>query len=140
MGKENQQKLQSFVAQGWTTLAIVMLGSGFIKFMNAVLSGDQSLYTRHHDPALLEFLVVIFSFFALMTLVTRLLDQVWFRWLNVVLLCFAGIAMSLHMVHKMGESIMHGTNGAGNYIYQIVVLITVVQAVRWARSGNERHA
>ncbi len=131
------KELQSLTAQGWVVMLILYVGMMLATIAYAAIQDNLTPLGIH--PGLKEAgtASIIVFIYALMTMAVRLFSHHWFRWFNVVLL----ILMTLHeIVHQSGHLLQGVTVGMLGIIelgHHVIGVVTLVIAVRWARSPVE---
>ncbi len=128
-----QEKLQSIVALGWVVLLVLFLAIVLLPLVQAAIIDDFTRFALHPTQQEWGGICTFIFAYALMPMLTRLFNRIWFRWLNVALLVFVTVFMARHQVQHMMEGVRYGFFGLIDVAHHVVGLLLVFLAIRWAR-------
>ncbi|HJV63286.1 MAG TPA: hypothetical protein VJ743_20220 [Albitalea sp.] len=136
---ETSRRLQLNVAFGWLAMALSLVMMSVSLLVKAAIETDFSEFVHHPGPQGWSLMCVQFFAYVMLALGCLQLDQRWFRWANAGLLAAATLVMLLHQLGHMHEGVRYGWSGAVDATHHLAGLVTMLQALRWARAG-EGHA
>lgn len=138
MGAESakeEERLRGLVAQGWTTLSVILLGMNVIYILNAGMKNDFSGFNSDPGEAGLIFLNVSMAIYAVMTLMVRSFRDRWFKPFNLVLIILYTLIFIGHeVVHGwIVKDVPFGISHVLDLSHNIAGLWTIVYSLKWLR-------
>jgi hypothetical protein len=137
MHEKEQEKLQSILALGWAVLLILFLGIVLSQLMQAAIADDFIRFAQHPAQKGWEVSCIFIGGYGLMSVLTKMLEYVWFRWLNAALLAVVTISMLHHHVQHMMEGMIYGLTALIDLAHHAIGILMTIQAIRWARAGSK---
>ncbi|SFU36687.1 hypothetical protein [Pseudoduganella namucuonensis] len=129
---------QAAVAQCWTTQLLLLLGVLVLGFLQAAIKDDFSIFLHDPGDAGWNAIIILISFYAVMSVLVRVYDGTWFRWLNVPLLLTTLLFPVRHQTKHIMEGQMPNQAVALEVLIVLIAILGTVLAVRWARWSPQK--
>ena len=134
-----QAKRQAAVAQCWTTQLLLLLGVLVLSFLQAAIKDDFSIFLYEPGEAGWNASINLISFYAAMSVLARVYDSTWFRWLNVPLLLSTLVFPVRHQTKHIMDGQMPNQAVALEVLIVLIAILGAVLAVRWARLSLQKY-
>lgn len=128
-----EAKLQAAVGQCWTVQVLLLMALHLLALFQGAIKDDFSEFLHHPGEAGWNSAIVLISFYALMSVLVRVCNTGWFRWLNVPLLLITLLPPIGHQVRHILDGHMPNQMVTVEVLSVLVAMFGALVALRWAR-------
>jgi hypothetical protein len=138
---ERERHLQTTVAQGWLVLAGLILTLMVSDLMQGAIKADFTEFAHHPGPEEWGAVCVYLSVYFVLSVSTRLVGAVWYRWASALFLALITFGTASHTVeHMLAGDKVYGIYAVVDAAHAVVGVALTVVAVLWARSKSTEQA
>ncbi len=131
-----EQEYQNFLSAGWLALLGISVMIGLSELVTALIRSSLILLASPLGQQRWGMFCIVISIYALMSVLVRLVNHIWFRWVNVALFAFAIIFGIVHQIIHLMNGTFNSNSAIVDIAHHVVGIIVLIQAVRWARSSG----
>ena len=138
---ERERYLQATVSQGWLVLAGLILTLMVSDLMQGAIKADFAEFAHHPGPEEWAAVCVYLSVYFVLSVSTRLVSAIWYRWANAAFFGLMTFGTARHTVeHILDGDKVYGIYGVVDVAHAVVGVVLTVVAVVWARSKTRGQA
>ena len=131
----NAVRLQSLVAQCWTTQLLLLIGLLVLSLLMAAIRDDFNLFLYDPGAGGWRAFCVLLPLFGLMAVLARLGEARWLRWMHAVLLGATLLVPLGHQGRHFAEGRAPDLSLLVEVVMVIVALIGAASGAKWARAA-----
>jgi len=131
------ERMRKIVAQAWTSMLVVYVGSNVMDQIRISVAGSQAEWAEHRNIHSVELVLVMMSLYAVMPVLVRTLSARWFRGAVIGVTALMTLFVGAHEIsHLSASDKPFGLLHALDMTHHLLGIWALVAAVIWFRQPD----